>query len=258
MAQTFHDFEILAVDDSSTDDTRALLEQWTAREGRLRILAGNGTGLVAALSSAAEASRAPLLGRMDADDSAHPEHFARQIKMLAADPGLAACGTHVRYFPRAGLTDGALNYEAWLNSLVAPRDLKRDIFVECPIAHPTLVIRRAVFEAVGGYQERGWPEDYDLLLRLNQRGERMCNVAAILLDWREGPDRRSRTDPRYSEDAFRRCKAFYLGGCLRSQPRRVLIWGAGRSAKHSGGPWLVRAWKSRLSSMSIPAKSETA
>ena len=119
---------------------------------------------------------------------------------------------------------------------------ERDLFVECPIPHPSLVVRTAAFERVGGYRDTEWPEDYDLVLRLWQEGYRLGKVPEVLLEWREGDQRLSRTDPRYGEEAFRRCKVHYLGHRLAG--RSVVVWGAGpvgrRACCRSMG-WPVRS-----------------
>nr|PZN89989.1 MAG: glycosyl transferase family 2 [bacterium] len=209
-AQTFTDYEVLAVDDGSADGTAGLLEAWAARDPRVRVIRTPRRGLVPALAAALAAARGEFIARMDADDVAEPERFARQVALLDARPDVVACGTRVRYFPREAVRDGARRYERWLNSLIEPEDLARDIFVECPIAHPALVARRAAVLAVGGYRDPGWPEDYDLVLRLWAAGGRLANMPEVLLHWRERPDRTSRTDPRYSPDAFRRCKVHHL------------------------------------------------
>jgi GT2 family glycosyltransferase len=230
LAQTWADFELVAVDDGSRDDTNARLQRWASRDRRVRVVAGSGAGIVSALQEGLAATRGPLIARMDADDVAHPERLAAQIALLEARPELAACGTRVRYFPPGVVRDGALRYEQWLNSLATPADIVRDAFVECPIAHPTLMIRRAVLAAVGGWRDPGWPEDYDLMLRLIAAGHALANVPAVLLDWRERANRLSRTDPRYSLDAFRRCKAHYLARTLVGG-RSVLVVGAGPVGK---------------------------
>jgi cellulose synthase/poly-beta-1,6-N-acetylglucosamine synthase-like glycosyltransferase len=250
-AQTYADFEVVAVDDGSADATAALLDGWAARDGRVRVLRTPARGLVPALVSALDAAAGELIARMDADDVAEPDRLARQVALLDARPDVVACGTRVRYFPRGAVRDGARRYEQWLNALTEPEELARDIFVECPIAHPTLVARRAALEAVGGYRDAGWPEDYDLVLRLWAAGGRLANVPAVLLRWRERPDRASRTDPRYSADAFRRCKVHHLrrtllrapeaagaagggeaAGPEGAAPRPAVVWGAGPVGKH--------------------------
>src|SRR5262245_50060119 len=93
LAQTFRDFEIVAVDDGSTDDSRARLEAYAARDARVRVLAGPAQGLVAALERGRAACRAPLIARMDADDVAAPERLARQVALLEARPELGLVAT---------------------------------------------------------------------------------------------------------------------------------------------------------------------
>lgn len=229
-AQTFPDFEIIAVDDGSTDETTAIVTEWAARDCRVRLFAPGRVGLVAALHHAGNAARGELLARMDADDVAAPERLQRQIEQLREHRDIAACGSRVRYFPSKDVRVGARAYQDWLNSLTAPEEIARDIFVECPIAHPALMVRAAAFSAVGGYREQPWPEDYDLVLRLWSAGHLLANVPDLLLHWRERPDRLSRTDPRYSLDAFRRCKVFYLVRTIVKQ-RPVVICGAGPVGK---------------------------
>jgi hypothetical protein len=228
-AQTYADFEVVAVDDGSRDATGVLLDAWAARDARIRVLHTAARGIVPALETARAAATGELLARMDADDRAYPERFARQMALLDARPDLAVCGTRVRYVPRRTLRDGARRYERWINALVGPEDIAREIFVECPMPHPTLMIRGAVLAAVGGYRDPGWPEDYDLVLRLWGGGHRLGKVDAVLLDWRESANRLSRTDPRYGEAAFRRCKVHYLGHRIAGRP--VVVWGAGPVGK---------------------------
>ena len=136
--------------------------------------------------------------------SALPERLEAQVEALAES--LAACGGRISYFPEEAVRDGARRYERWLNGLVTEEAAARDVFVECPLPHPALTIRAEVLAAIGGYRDPGWPEDYDLILRLWAAGHRFRNVEAMVLRWRDHAERRSRSDPAYSLDAFVRCK----------------------------------------------------
>jgi glycosyltransferase involved in cell wall biosynthesis len=229
--QSLSDYEVLAVNDGSHDATAELLGAWAARDSRVSVLNVERQGLVAALSLAAGAAGAPILARMDADDLAHPERLARQLALLAARPDLAACGTGVELFPVDRVGPGYARYARWLNGLHSPEDVWRDLLVECPIGHPTLMIRASVLRALGGYRDCGWPEDYDLILRLHAAGMRAANVPAALLRWRVREDRHSLSSERYSPAAFRRCKVHYLRTVFLPAGRPLVVWGAGKVGK---------------------------
>lgn len=229
--QTWTDFEVVAVDDASCDGSRALLDAWARRDPRVRVLEGPGRGLVAALEAGRVACRGRWLARMDADDIAAPERLRRQLALVERKPELTGCGSLVEYFPPGNVQGGARRYQRWLNGLVEPGAIERDMFVECPLAHPTFFLRADRVEAVGGYRDRGWPEDYDLILRLWAAGARFAKVPEVLLRWREGPGRLSRLAEAYSEDAFRRCKAHFLARTLLRERDGAVVWGSGPVGK---------------------------
>lgn len=232
--QTLEELEIVVVDDGSTDATSAILEDFRSRDPRIRVHRQSRSGIVAALERARAEARGEYLARMDADDVSHPERFERQRALLRSRPDLAGCGTLVKYVPRERVTDGARRYEGWINSRVEPAEIAADVFVECPLPHPTFFFRSGVLEAVGGYRDRGWPEDYDLVLRLWEAGHRLGKVPEVLLQWRESSGRLSRVNEAYSADAFRRCKVHFLRRSLLADREGAVIWGAGPTGKAMG------------------------
>ncbi len=230
-AQTLEDFEVIAVDDGSTDETPDTLAEWAAREPRVRVLTQSPSGIVVALERARAAAGAPYLARMDADDVSESTRLAAQHALMEADRTLVACGTGITYFPEEEIRDGALRYQAWINAAVTPDEIAREIFVECPLAHPTFFLRAEAVAEVGGYRDMAWPEDYDLLLRLWAAGGGLGKVPEPLFRWRERPDRLSRTDPRYAPEAFLACKLHHLRRTLMRGREAVVIWGAGPVGK---------------------------
>jgi hypothetical protein len=188
-------------------------------------------GIVAALERAREEARGAYLARMDADDVSEPRRFAAQHELMSADPTLALCGCGVAYFPRGSLRDGARRYERWINACRTPAEIARNVFVECPVAHPTFFMRADAVARVGGYRDMGWPEDYDLVLRLWSAGEQLGKAPEPLLRWRESAGRLSRTDRRYRPEAFLACKIHHLTRTLLDGRRPAVIWGAGPVGK---------------------------
>lgn len=227
--QRLRDWECIAVDDGSTDETGAILARATAADDRIRVVSIAHGGLVAALDAGLRRCRAPLVARMDADDVMHRERLEAQAAALEADAALDAVGCHVRIFPRARLQDGLREYERWLNGMDTPAAIARDAYIECPVAHPTLMMRRAM--ASLGYADRGWPEDYDLVLRALGTGMRIGIVPRRFHAWRDRPGRLSRTDERYSLEAFTACKAHYLASGFLSQVERYVLWGYGGTGR---------------------------
>lgn len=226
-AQTFDDFEVLVVDDGSRDGSAEIADAHAREDSRFRVLRQPQSGLVAALERGRAEARGRFLARMDGDDVALPHRLEIQVAALDADARLGACGGGISYFPEDAVRDGARRYERWINGLVTEEAAARDVFVECPLPHPTLIARREVV----AYRRCDWPEDYDLVLRLWAGGVRFRNVDAVVLRWREHPARSSRTEGRYSLESFVRCKIAHLRTTLLRGFERVVVFGAGPVGK---------------------------
>lgn len=230
-AQTEGDWELLAVDDRSTDRSRAILDDYARRDPRVRVLAAPQRGLVPALNLGLATARASLVARMDADDVCLPERLGRQRAGLESRPDLGLLACRVRYAGDPARGAGYARYVAWTNGLLTHEAIALARFVESPLAHPSVMFRRAVPERFGAYRAGDFPEDYELWLRWLEAGVRMEKLAEPLLVWTDRPDRLSRHDPRYAAAAFARVKATYLARWLAAHNRhhpRVVVWGAGR------------------------------
>jgi hypothetical protein len=231
LRQTVRDLSLVAVDDGSCDGTAAILARLADRDRRVVVVRAPREGIALALNRGLARCDAEVVVRMDADDVAHPRRVELQLEALAADPSLAAVGSRVRLFPRDEVAGGMARYAVWLNGLVTPDLVARDLLVEAPLVHPAAAIRRRVLEEAGGWRDGDFPEDYDLWLRLSAAGRRLSNVPETLLDWRESPGRLTRTDGRYALARHVTLKAAWLADGPLADRREVALWGAGQTGR---------------------------
>lgn len=232
LEQTFCNLELIVIDDGSTDDTNALLRSVT--DPRLRVIEQAHRGVAAAANAGTAAARASIIARMDADDVSHPERIERQLLQLGKE-GWDVIGCRVRIIDSFSQSVPTMQrYESWINEETRTEANIRALrFVEFPLVNPTLLARRHYFEL--GYREGPFPEDYDLMLRAAHRGLRFGKADAVLFDWYDGADRLTRSDTRYTVQAFDRCRREHLlDGPLRDVAC-VDLWGMGRTGK----PWLT-------------------
>jgi glycosyltransferase involved in cell wall biosynthesis len=240
--QTYSDWELIAVDDGSTDQTLTILVTAAERDRRVTVIRREGGGLVAALNSGLKSCQSPLVARLDGDDICHPRRLELQAAWLDAHPETGLVASAFRHFPRTGLKQGMIDYETWQNSLTEHSLILRDIFVESPFVHPGIMTRKSILSQLGGYQDNGWPEDYDLWLRMAAAGIHFDRLPDTLLFWRDHPGRATRTMQEYTANAFRTCKCHHLLRGFLQNSTDVVIAGAGQEA---------RAWQRLLAANNV-------
>jgi hypothetical protein len=170
---------------------------------------------------------------MDADDVAHPERLERQTARLEKDPSVDVLGCRVDLLCVPGVppSGGMRAYVGWLNQLLDHASMARDRFVESPLVHPSVVLRRETLVALGGWRDIPGPEDYDLWLRAFDAGLRFAKLPQTLLRWRDRPGRLTRTDPRYGAERFLALKLAALRRGPLDGNRPAVVWGAGPVGK---------------------------
>ena len=174
--QTFDDFEFVIVDDGSTDDTGEILAECAARDPRIRVLTNErNLRIVASLNRGLDACRGTYVARMDADDVALPDRLAKQVAALARQPDLAVLGGALTYIDADGKKLNVTRHCTVGDSLLR----------KCPLLHPTVVLRRAVFARHGlRYRtEFREAEDYYLWLETSRHG-RLGAIDDVVLQYR--------------------------------------------------------------------------
>ena len=227
--QTLVEHEVIAIDDGSTDGSGDILERAARRDARLVVRHTPARGLPAALELALSLARAPWVARQDADDVSHGTRLSRQLEWLEGHPDVDVLGTRIRLFPSSAVGAGMRRWAVWHNALLTHEAMRRELLIDSPLAHGTMMARRATLEAAGGWHERGWAEDLDLWLRLFGRGARFAKLAAVLYGWRQHRSSATRTDPRYSRSQFLSLKAAALDSGLLRGGRRATLVGVGNS-----------------------------
>ncbi|MEM9072249.1 MAG: glycosyltransferase [Myxococcota bacterium] len=217
--------EIIAIDDGSTDGSAAIGA--AIDDPRLRLISSATPGLVGALNTGIAASSGALIARMDADDETLPGRFAAQRSLLQ-NPALALVGTQVR---AVGGLEGLARYVDWQNTIVDADAHHRALFIESPLCHPSVMMRRSALESVGGYRNGDFPEDYDLWLRMNAAGFGIAKVPQVLFHWHHRAGRATFSDPRYRIEAFQRAKAPFVARRITRERRTIAMWGAGRTGR---------------------------
>lgn len=244
-AQSLTSYEVIAVDDQSSDGTDQRLAEIAHRDRRYRLFRTSRQGLVPALNLGLSQASAELVARMDADDLMHPRRLELQQDYLDRQHEIGVLGTRVHAFPEETLTQGFREYIRWQNGCVATDAIAKDIYLESPLAHPSVMFRRNLITHHGGYRSGPFPEDYDLWLRLHRRGVRMAKLPQTLLEWRDSSFRTSRRDPRCSRLAFDRLRADFLAKDPRvvRNRRNLAIWGAGRNTRKRARHLLAHGYR---------------
>ena len=228
--QDFTRWKCLIVDDGSTDQSINISTQFADKDSRFQVIHCAHRGIVPSLNEGLNHIDTEFTARMDADDLMHSHRLREQFTYLRHRSSVAAIGSQVRIFPRSSMGQGLREYEKWLNGTTEYQTIRRDAFVECPIAHPTLFARTQELQAFG-YRETGWTEDYDLILRMLLAGKQIESVPARLLAWRNGQQRLSRVDARCSITQFIKCKAHYLCADYLRDHAEYILWGYGKTGR---------------------------
>ena len=226
LAQTYPNFELVVIDDGSTDPSKMILEEYAGKDKRVNLLCHAHQGIVAALNLGLSQCQGKYIARMDGDDRMHSQRLEKQLQFMEKQAEVGLIGCLVEGIPTTTA------YQQWSNSLITNEAIKEEIFVESPIMHPTFFGKREIFEKLEGYRHHPWAEDYDFLLRAYQQQIRFGKVDQFLVQKKDSPTRLSRIDWKYKRPAMFHAKLHYFRQCgFLDQKKGVIIAGTGPSGR---------------------------
>ena len=234
LEQSFTHFELLLINNNSTDKSADIARQAAQNDSRIVLLDEKIPGVANAMNCGLKNARGRFISRMDADDVAHPEKLQKQYNYLENNSIIDFLGSEVEYVPHIAENKGFRRFVDWVNSFHTPEEVALKQFIEIPVVNPTIFFRRQLFEKYGGCHDGNFPEDYEMQLRYLSHGAKMAKLPEKLLEWHDYSTRLTRTDERYSSEAFFQTKAFYFKQWSEQHNPfhpNIWIWGAGRKTR---------------------------
>lgn len=232
--QTFRNFELLLVDNNSTDLSYSIAQNFAKKDSRIRVLKEEKKGVPNAMNCGLKNANGKFIARMDADDISLTHRLEKQIQYLHNNPEIGFVGSKVKYIPHNNNTAGFERFVDWANSFHSSKEMELNRFVEIPIINPTILFKKELFEKYGGCSDGNFPEDYEMQLRYLEAGVKMAKLNESLVEWHDYSTRLTRTDERYSTEAFFRIKAKYFR-CWSEKNNpfhpHIWVWGAGRKTR---------------------------
>ncbi len=172
--QTFSDFEIIAINDGSTDNSLEILNLYAKKEPRLCIVNQQNMGITKTLNEGIELSKGEYIARMDADDISLPQRFEKQMKFLE-DNNLDICGTQYMAFGnKSGISNMPIRCE----------DCYSRLLLGFTMAHPSFLMKKSVIKYFKYNENFKYSQDYELCCRLALANVRMGNTPDVLLKYR--------------------------------------------------------------------------
>ncbi len=232
IAQSYQNWELIAVNDHSTDETPEILAQYAEQDNRIRVYHSDKPRLIPTLQVGYAQARGELINRMDSDDKMPVYKLSLLVsEWLKYGKGTIIAGGTQHFVDEGQVGDGFVRYENWLNEVAKNSTHYQQIYQECVIPSHCWIIHKEDFDAVGAFDPIVYPEDYDLCFRMYRKQLRVVGIDAILHYWRDRSSRISRTWDEYKDNRYFDLKLRYFYELDRDDRRPLVLWGGGRNGK---------------------------
>lgn len=228
--QTYDRWELIAIDDHSTDHSPELVRELSKNDFRIRLFSARGNGIIDALTQALEESRGIFITRFDSDDIMPQHRLELMINALYQQPENVIITGLLKYISSEPISKGYLKYETWINKIALNNKQWTNIYRECTIASPNWLAYKNAIEKIGGFKNLEYPEDYDLIFLWYKHHFIIKTLTSITLHWREHPSRTSRISSNYTQQTFFRLKIKRFIEIDYDPSRPLVIWGKGIKA----------------------------
>ncbi len=231
ISQSFTDWELIAIDDHSTDSTRSILEKHSHEDERIKTVSNPGNGIIPALQEGLDRSNGTYITRMDADDMMPAGRLETMVNKIASSKSKTIITGKVHYFSDKEISSGYKKYQNWLNERVEQEDHFKHLYRECVIASPNWIARKQDLIDAMIFDKLEYPEDYSMVFLWFANGFEIASLSEVTLHWREHPKRTSRNSEVYDQKSFFHLKLKWFEQLNLSKATSVGVFGAGKKGK---------------------------
>lgn len=232
LAQTYPHWELIAVNDHSTDRTPEILESYAKKDARIRVFHSDRPKLIPTLQHGYRHVKGTLINRMDSDDKMPQDKLEALVdEWEKHGKGTVIAGGTEHFVDEGEVGDGFLRYERWLNDIAKRSAHYEEIYKECVIPSHSWLAHKHDFDTVGAFDSEIYPEDYDLTFRFYKHGLKIAGLDKVLHHWRDRSNRISRTWEEYKDNRYFDLKIRNFYELDRDLSRPLVLWGAGRNGK---------------------------
>ncbi len=229
--QTYTNWELLIVDDNSTDNSYSIVASFAKKDNRIKLYKFDGQGIIEALRVAFHNSSGNFITRMDSDDIMHSNKIEYMVNdLLCYGKNHIALGL-VKYFCETKIGNGFKRYENWLNSITIKGTNFNEIYKECVIASPCWMVFKEDLIKCDAFNPNRYPEDYDLAFRFLKQNLKCIPNQNVIHFWRDYKTRTSRTHKHYAQNSFLDLKIYFFLDLHYDANRQLTVWGAGQKGK---------------------------